>query len=202
MAKAKLGFSELSVPQKILKARLFVTLLTDNENFPNPDPTLKQIGDAATALEIAYNEAQDGGKTKIAAAKAAEQTLDNIIDLFVDYVQFVSKGNETIIRSSGLDVRGAKSAPQDLPMVLNLMAETTLNDGEIHLSWERISNSKVYKIETSTDGTSSWQYIGESTKASITLTHLPSGSKPWFRVAAVGAKGQGTWSDPVKGLVR
>jgi hypothetical protein len=202
MAKAKLGFSELSVPQKIVKARLFVTQLTGNENFPNPDPTLQQISDAATALEKAYNEAQDGGKTKIATAKAAEEALDKIIDLFVDYVQFASKGDETIIRSSGLDVRSAKSAPQDLPMVTNLATETTLNDGEIHLSWDRISNSKVYKIETSADGSTNWQHIGESTKAAITLTHLASGSKPWFRVAAVGAKGQGTWSDPVKGLVR
>jgi hypothetical protein len=202
MATAKTGFATLPVAQKIVKARFYVTQLTNNANFTTPDPSIKTIGDAATTLEIAHNDTLDGSKTKAAIAKTAEAALDAIIVLFAAYVQFISKGDETIIRSSGLEVKESKTPPQPLPMVIGLIIETGINEGEITLSWDKIANSKVYKIESSADGNTNWQYISESTKTSITLTNQPTATKIWLRVAAFGAKGQGPWSDPAKGLVR
>lgn len=202
MATVKTGFSSLPVAQKILKARFYATQLTNNTNFTTPDPSIKTISDAATALETAYNDAADGSKTKAALAKTAEATLDSIIVLFAAYVQFISKGDATIIRSSGLEVKEIKTPPQPLPAVTGLTIDTGINEGEITLSWDKIPNSKVYKIESSPDGNTNWQHIGESTKITITLTNLPSATKLWLRVAAIGAKGQGPWSDPGKGLVR
>jgi len=42
----------------------------------------------------------------------------------------------------------------------------------------------------------SWTLGVVSTKSSATLSGLTSGTKYWFRVAAIGAAGQGAWSDP------
>lgn len=201
MATVKAGFSTLPTTQKIIKARYYVSQMTGNANFPTPDPTLSDISAKANALELAYNEAQDGGKTKVALAKAAEAELDAIIVLLTAYVQFVSKGEATIIRSSGFEVKEVNNNAQPLVAVTGLGTTPGINEGEVNLYWDRVPNSKVYKIEKSADGNTNWTYAGESTKASITLTGLPTATKIWFKIAAVGAKGQGPWSDPAKGLV-
>lgn len=202
MATAVSGFNKLTPAEKIVKARFYAKQLTGNTNFATPDPTPAQINTTATALETAFNEAADGGKTKKAAAKTAEAALDAIIVLFVAYVQFASKGDETIIRSSGLEVKENNNTPQPLVQVVGLTLETGINEGELIVSWDKVDKSRVYKIEKSTDGNSNWLPAGESTKSTITLTGLPTATKLWLRVAAIGAKGQGPWSDPAKGLVR
>jgi hypothetical protein len=38
--------------------------------------------------------------------------------------------------------------------------------------------------------------LDSSTKASSNATDLPSATRCWFRVRAVGTKGPGPWSDP------
>ncbi len=202
MATAVSSFYKLTTAEKIVKARFYAKQLTGNTNFATPDPTPAQINTAATTLETAYNEAADGSKTKKAAAKIAEAALDAIIVLFVAYVQFASKGDETIIRSSGLEVKENNNTAQPLVQVVGLTLETGINEGELILSWDKVDKSRVYKLEKSPDGSTNWLPAGESTKSTITFTGLPTATKLWLRVAAIGAKGQGPWSDPAKGLVR
>jgi hypothetical protein len=42
-----------------------------------------------------------------------------------------------------------------------------------------------------------WQTITVVTAPNARITELPSTRKYWFRAAAVGAAGQGPWSEPV-----
>ena len=71
-------------------------------------------------------------------------------------------------------------------------------EGTVDLSWDRVRGASSYIIQKSpnpiTD--SSWTQAGVSTKSSTTLTGMTSGTKYWFRVAAIGSAGQGAWSDP------
>ena len=47
-----------------------------------------------------------------------------------------------------------------------------------------------------------WRQSGyEGTKSSFTITGLTSVARYWFRVAAVGAAGQGPWSDQAMKMV-
>ena len=46
----------------------------------------------------------------------------------------------------------------------------------------------------------SWQQASVVTKSKTTVSGLTSGTKYWFRVAAVGTAGQGPWSDPATKL--
>ena len=47
---------------------------------------------------------------------------------------------------------------------------------------------------------SSWQQVGFSTKSKFTVPGLTSGTKYWFRVAAIGTAGQAPWSDPATAM--
>jgi len=46
-----------------------------------------------------------------------------------------------------------------------------------------------------------WLHGGVSTKTSHIVTGLRAGARVWIRVAAIGAAGQGTWSDPATKIV-
>ncbi len=72
------------------------------------------------------------------------------------------------------------------------------HEGELDLSWDAVSGARSYLIQKRTDPNtpSSWTHAGTSTKSSITISGLTSGTRYWFRVSAVGAAGQSGWSDP------
>ena len=63
----------------------------------------------------------------------------------------------------------------------------------------KLRKSDSYIVDQSTVplGSSAWQFVGCATKAQMTIKGLSSGTRYWFRVAAVNAAGQGPWSQPV-----
>ncbi|NNV54942.1 fibronectin type III domain-containing protein [Limnovirga soli] len=202
MSQVKLGFYALSIPDKILKARNIVTLMTGNAAFTTPNPALATVTTAANELETAFNDAADGGRTKTAIRDSKEAELDALMAQLSAYVQEISEGDALIILSSGMEVRAEKTPPQDLPAPQGLEAITGDNEGEIVLRWKRVDKSKAYLFQKSADGATGWEnIITTSTKAKALLSGLPTATKMWFRVCAVGSRGNSPWSDACRGLV-
>ena len=54
---------------------------------------------------------------------------------------------------------------------------------------------------STTSGTGPWINTRVVTKSSTTVNGLTTGGRVWFRVAAIGAAGQGPWSDPATKIV-
>ena len=56
---------------------------------------------------------------------------------------------------------------------------------------------QTYVIELTEDptGLTGWRNVGITKKSNHTITGLVSGRRYWVRVAAVGAAGQGPWSE-------
>jgi hypothetical protein len=204
MPKIKLNLRNLSVPEKISRARQIVTSLTGNADFTTPHPTLAQVSASIDALETAYNEAQAArqeAKARTSAQNQKEEDTDRILSQLASYIESVSGGDETKIRGAGLDVRGGATSPS---VVLSSTAPAALEatagdyDGQINLRWNRVEKAKSYVIEKSSDPLTnvSWSQAAVVTKAQASITGLTSGSKYWFRVAAVTTGGQSAWSDP------
>lgn len=202
MTKVKLGLRDLTVAEKVQYARQIVTDMTGNTNFTTPSPTLASVTTGAGDLETAFNTAQtarDNAKTKTATQNDKETHLDLLLSQLGHYVESTSGGNETVITSSGMQLKAHGSPIGELARVTSLSATTADNEGEIDLHWDKVSNARSYEIEKCADPISStgWLHIGISTKSQYAALNLISGTKFWFRVAAVGAAGQGSWSDPV-----
>ncbi|HXI22306.1 MAG TPA: fibronectin type III domain-containing protein [Pyrinomonadaceae bacterium] len=206
MAQIKLNFSRLSIPEKIARARQIVTAMTGNPNFTTPQPNLVTISDAADLLEqaaTAVQAARQDAKTKTTIQNTREDVLDKLIAQAAGYVTAVSAGAEAIIQSAAMDVRAAPGASTMPAQPQALGATAGDHDGTMDLSWDPVVEAASYVIETSPDpptGTS-WKHLGVSTKSSFTVTDLISGSRVWFRVAAVNAAGQSPWSDPATKIV-
>lgn len=201
MGKIKLNLRNLSVLAKIQFARQIVTGMTGNTSFPTPDPPLASITTYANDLENAYNDAnvaKQEANTKVSIQDEKENVLDINLQKLANYVESASNGDDAKIHSASMNVRSKGVPIGALSIPAGLFAAAGDKEGEMYLRWERVIGAKSYVIELSLDPitSTSWKYAGVSTKASITISGLTSGTKYWFRVAGVGAAGQGPWSDP------
>jgi hypothetical protein len=206
MAQIKLNFSRLSIPEKIARTRQIVLALTNNTNFPTTQPTLALITAGADALEQAASDVQAArqeAKTKTTIQNTTEDTLDRLMTQLAGYVTAVAAGDEAKIQSAGMDVRAAPGTITIPSPPQALAATAGDHDGQMDLSWDPVAGAASYVLETSPDPPTptSWKHAGVSTKSTFTLTNLPSGSRIWFRVAAVNTAGQSGWSDPATKIV-
>jgi hypothetical protein len=201
MAKAKLNFRRLSVPEKIAKAKQIVTALTGNPNFPNPSPALATMTAGINDLEAAFTitqAAKQSLKSSVTDQSAKEDRLDQLVSQSASYVESVAGNDEKLIHEAGMDTKSAASAPSQVSIPTGLEVTTGDKDGELDPSWDKVAGARSYVIQISPDPptATSWTHAGTSTKSSTTIGGLASGTRYWFRVAAVGASGQSGWSDP------
>ncbi|MBI5779391.1 MAG: fibronectin type III domain-containing protein [Planctomycetes bacterium] len=199
MGKVKLELRKLHILDKIRLANTIVTMMTGNPNFTTPVPALADLTNETIASGAAYNDAM----IKRQDSKLATQVLDDredALDLKLTqialYVENVSAGNETKISSAGMSVRDRATPIGELmpPSALSAMAGN--KDGEIDLNWEPVRGANSYVIQMTSDPNvpSSWANKANATESYAVILGLTSGNKYWFRVAGLGAAGQGPFS--------
>jgi hypothetical protein len=201
MGKIKLNLYHMAIPEKLQYIRQIVTSLTDNANFTNPEPTLADITAAVNTLEAAYNAANTARQNAVSLTSVmsdTESALDVLVVKLSNYVENKSDGDEAKIQSAGMTLRSKPSPVGAMTAPTALTATASDSDGEVDLSWDAVRGAKSYPAEVSLDPPTqtSWTPAGISTKSYMTVKRLKSGTKYWFRVAALGAAGQGPWSDP------
>ncbi len=202
MSRIKLNFSRLTLTEKIARARQIVTALAGNARFPTPIPALATVTTAIDDLEKAFTASQAArqeAKAKTTDQNNKEDIVDRVLTQLASYVEAVAGDDETLIQSVGMDVRAAAVSTSDTPTQPAALAATAGDhDGEIDLTWDTIVGTKSYVIEKSPDPPTptSWTHAGVATKSRATISGLTSGTRYWFRVAAVNSNGQSGWSDP------
>ena len=201
MPKIKLNLRVLSIPEKVARARQIVTALTGNVDFTSTQPPLAQVTTAIDGLESAYTDAQAArqeAKAKTSVQNQREEDFHSIVSRLASFIESVSGGDEAKIKGAGMDVRAASSSADDLRAPASLAPTAGDHEGEVDLQWDTVRGAKSYVVEVSADPptNSSWQHNTVSTKSRATIEGLTSGTKYWFRVAAVGSNGQSGWSDP------
>lgn len=202
-AKVKLNFDALSVSEKIARARIIVQNMTTNAaNFPHPTPALGDVTVVIDAAEQAYNAAlvaRDLSKQRTAELEVQVAALDEMAARLAGFVESASGGKEEIILSAGMSVRAPSLASGQPPADPSSLTPTTGDhEREVDLSWNASTNAKSYIVQFSPNPPTdtSWTQAAVVTVSKATISGLTSGTKYWFRVAAVGSGGQSGWSDP------
>lgn len=201
MAKVKLALRSQTIPQKVQFMRQVVTSMTGNANFATPAPTLASITAKANDLEAKYNDASASRQTaqqKTTLQDTSDTESNSLMTQLALYVENTSAGDAAKIQSAGMEIRADGAPIGALPAPQGLIATVGDNDGELDLDWDSVRGATTYLVQRSLDPptATSWQQAIVVTKSKGTVTGLTSGTKYWFRVAAVGAAGQGPWSDP------
>lgn len=201
MAKINLNLKGYSLPDKMQYGTQIIKAMTGNASFTTPDPKLADVQKALDNLQKAYTDANN--LRQLSYAKTVEQNnqekdVDTLLTALGNYVENSSRGDEAIIKSAGIDTK-AKAAPVGIPaMPLNLSAAEGSKNGQVKLKWKSVKGSRSYVVRRTTDVADDTKWLQEQvvTKAAAISTGLTSGTQYWYQVAAVGAAGQGAWSDP------
>ena len=178
--------------------RQVVTEMTGNANFTTPSPALTVISTKATALESAFN-AQQAAKTATTNRGTAEDAANAAMNSLANYVEETTLGDTAKIESAGMSNRAPKTPTTSLPAPGNLSSTAGDEEGELDLVWDPVPKAKGYELQTSADHvtSTSWAFAETSSASRTSLTGLPSGSKIWVRVRALGPKKiKSPWSDP------
>jgi len=201
MGKVRLGLKKMPILDKIALATRIVTAMTGNPNFATPNPALADITAAKAALLTAYNDAlskRSQAKTATDLMADREMAFERLLTLEALYVENASGGDELKIQSAGMSIRDARVPVGQLLAPTDLYAEVGGGDGEVDLNWKPVRGANSYLIQMTTDPNvpDSWAFKKNATESFAVILGLTSGNKYWFRVAAVGAAGQGDFSDP------
>ena len=201
MAKVKLNLRGLSPLEVVDLTRSVVRALTGNAAFPNPQPPLTALTAAADALETANNNLETSRQETATNVQIRDDKLDAnlaVLRQSAAFVEAVAGDDESLILSAGMDVRSAPSfqtRPAGAPG--NLSVSQSDHEGAIDAHWDTEKGAS-YEVQQSIHPptATSWVHAAVSVKSSVTITGLVSGTRYWFRVAAVTSAGQSGWSDP------
>jgi len=193
----------MSAVEKIAFANAVGGALIANDSFFDAPPIAgADLIDFATSVSnaiTAANAAKATYHSLIAAQNDLLKQLDGFMRQTGSYVQNISAGDAAIIQLAGLSVKkpsepvGRLDAPTSVTVVPNR------NAGEVALKWKPIKGAKCYHIQFATDMSFAAGAVGDSTfsRASGKITGLTTATRYWFRIAAIGAAGPSTWSNPV-----
>lgn len=201
MAKVKLNLRSLSPLEVVDLTRRVVRALTANPAFPNPQPPLTALTAAADALETANNNLETSRQETATNVQIRDDKQNaNLAALrqAAAFVEAIAGDDDALILSAGMDVRSAPSfqtQPTGAPR--NLSLSQSDHEGAIDGHWDTEKGAS-YEIQQSVDPptATSWVHAAVSVKSSVTITGLVSGTRYWFRVAAITSAGQSGWSDP------
>jgi len=201
MSKIKLNLRSLSPTETVAKARQIITALTGNPDYATPHPALTLITTAADDVETAITDVQ-AAKQTVATKQSIQHNkldaLEGLLRQLAGYIESVAGDDEAKILSAGVSVRTTTTSTPTVTTPTALSASEGSHEGEVNLSWDKVKGAKSYVIERTTDPqvATSWVHAAVSLKASATISGLTSGTRYWFRVAAVMTGGQSGWSDP------
>ena len=205
IALIKKGNTRLSSPKLAAKADFILERMTDNPAFPRPVPELGIVKDAVDALRSAMVGALDGGRTATALKNARHRELRLLLNQLAGYVASVAEGNELAILGSGFGVRRPSSPAPEPGKPADLRANISDHTGRVDLTWAPEGPAVSYHIQWAASETTddkAWQLVAVSTRSSARITDLPSGQVAYFRVAGIGTKGMGPWSQVASTLVK
>ena len=157
-----------------------------------------------------FNALVDALVAKITAVGVAEQGLKQAMTELGTARVSVEEGarglanaseaettDAALLQSGGWHLRASTHGPVG-PMTApqNVSCSGGDQDGEVDASFDPVQGRQTYLGQHATSPTGPWTQFYVGKKSSCTASGLVAGQLYYFRFAAVGAAGQGPWSDP------
>src|SRR5690554_4400739 len=199
MAQLKLGLDRLT-PGRLLDKCVFIEQQIDgNPYFPSPRPAHADLSAKRQELADAIAKASTGEKTAISIRDDVFQELADMLRTLSKYVSMEAEGRESVILSSGFEVRNTSKGPGWVTSPTGFEAKRTERQGELKLTWNKVQYAKSYIAEITTTDPSLpdtlWTKFVFPTRRSIMAEDLTPGVYYYFRVCAVGSRNTSGYSD-------
>ena len=206
MARIKTGIKDISTSELILKSIHIIWMMTNNPNFPNPNPSIAEVQAALDAFRKATVDALNRDKLKIIIRREKEDEMRRLITALSAYVKSVSQGDKQMIVSSGFDLAKTGKKRGKLPPPGNFRVSFMEGfPGSLKLRWKGVPGAKGYVIHTTTDIPNAdsdpfWRPVGFTTRSSHIVTDLEIAIYHTFRITPVNSAGFGAPSQPVTSI--
>lgn len=170
--------------------------LKGNAAYPNPPAALAELEKMLPELEEALERAKTRDRAWVAIKNNKKAIAIALLEELAEYVLAISKGDQALIFLSGFSAEesngSGKTSIEILEVILNAPGAATL----------RVKNKKgvvayVHQYTTEEPGPNTMWHCAGSTKGDYTFTGLQTDKRYWFRVIAVGRKGQQVFSPVV-----
>jgi hypothetical protein len=196
--RVKLEVTDLSEPELLAFGRNVQTKLNESTTFDTLDSKTSMLGGALDLLD-ARIKAVDQKETELDQAHAQlddqRELVINILASLGAGVEQIAEGDTTVVLASGFQVQAERSPVGPLAAPQNVRATMADIEGQMKVRWNRVRGARAYIVEYMPESGGEWKQAGIVTKVNFTLTGLESGKRYRVRVCAVGASGQGPWSD-------
>ncbi len=196
--RVKLEVDDLSNPDLLAHGRHVETKLNEGTTFDTLDAKVTQLGGVLTALEARINAVNDKETELEQAQVALDQQRAEAINVLASLgagVESIAAGETTIMVASGFELHAERAPIGPLAAPQNVRAAFADHAGQVICRWGGVRGARSYIVECAPENGGDWKHAGVTTKVSFTLTGLESGKKYRVRVCAIGAAGQGPWSD-------
>lgn len=175
--------------------------MTNNPNFPNPNPLLLAMTTALGKYDATATAAKTRAKGTIPVRNSARNDWVVAMHAVRGQVQSAADANpddaEAIITSSGMSVkRTAVRQPRTFG------ARQLPVSGSVELLTKSVARRAAYDWQYSVDAGKTWQDAGSTLQARTVITGLPPGTTVLFRFRVLTKTGKSDWSVPTSLLVK
>lgn len=191
------GVKDLSSAALIAKTMHVEECMASNPHFPDPSPTLAELGSARSALQIAAANALGRGRADVAIRWQKHTELERLMVQLSKYVMAKAPGDLVKQLSSGFELRNAPIPIDPIKPPARLNALQSGKEGCVDLVWHKVHGARTYEVFiTSEDPTEpqAWHHAAHSTRIRTQVHGLEPGRLYHFRVRAILAAGEGPFS--------
>jgi hypothetical protein len=171
--------------------------MKSNSVFPNPPAALAELEKVLPEFEAALVNAKSRDKEWVAIKNNKKALILALLDELAEYVIATCKDDLALILSSGFDVTDEQSsrpatAIETLEVELGAPGEAT-----VRVKKATGAVAYVHQYATEQPGPNTVWVNEETTNRDHTFKGLASDKRHWFRVVAIGRKGQKAYSPVV-----
>lgn len=197
-------YSKLNEAQLDLKGGKIIASLTGNADFPNTVPTLHDFTTVKNTYSANLIAASSGDRSAIAMKNQDKDSLLGAMRLLAINLEGLALGNQAKLVGTGFDLAANGSNVPAMASPTGYYLSDGMNNGEIKSTVKGVERAMMYSHEyslTAPDENTNW-VTWVTTTVSYTFTGLPSGTRIYGRVAAIGRKDQLVYSDVLSRVVQ
>ncbi|OQP60704.1 hypothetical protein A3860_32410 [Niastella vici] len=186
----------------ITSRRVIMQMEEHKELFPNPPEALEKLKILLPEYEQSLADARGRDKQMVANKDKLKAIAVDLLQELADYVTVTSKGDRTMLLSSGFDVNSENGNSNKQPPVIEKLQIDTSKPGEATIRVKNVTNAIafVHQYTTEPPGQHTIWTSEYSSLGGYTFKGLSSDKRYWFRVIAIGYYGLNGYS-PVESRV-
>ncbi len=201
LIKSVLGFSNLSINDKVTKAQNIKDSMQSSGYFPASSMpiTYPAIQTLITNLHNASVVASNGTTADTVYMHEQERVLLSAFNFLKAHIELVANNTTTpnaVITAAGLQVavNGGNNGVTELTL-------NAIGNGKLQVSVPRQTSEKAFVYEYSTDGGTTWLELTSSSLSKVTLSNQTPGSNISVRYYSISKTGKGAYSQTKSAII-